>query len=58
MKILKTAEVAHFLGIHEQTVRRLTKRGKLPARKLGKMYIYIQEEIQDYIQDSREDKND
>ena len=55
MKILKTAEVAHFLGIHEQTFRRLTKRGELPARKLGKMYIYIQEEIQDYIQDNRED---
>ena len=58
MKILKTGEVADFLGVHEQTVRSLTKRGKLPSRKLGHMYIYIEEEIQDYIQDSREDTND
>jgi PTS system nitrogen regulatory IIA component len=43
--ILTTAEVADLLTMSVQEVRRLTREGHLPARRVGKAYRYFRDEI-------------
>ena len=43
--ILTAADVADMLTISVQEVRRLSREGRLPARKIGKAYRYFRDEI-------------
>ena len=43
--ILTTSEVAELLNMGIQEVRRLTREGRLPARRIGKSYRYFRDEI-------------
>lgn len=38
--LISAEDVAQKLGIHPQTVRRLTESGKLPGTRVGKLYRY------------------
>ena len=43
--VLTTSDVAELLALSVQEVRRLTREGQLPARKVGKAYRYFRDEI-------------
>ena len=43
--ILTTSEVANLLSMSVQEVRRLTREGILPARRVGKAYRYFRDEV-------------
>ncbi|MBI4457273.1 MAG: helix-turn-helix domain-containing protein [Acidobacteria bacterium] len=40
---------ARYLGIHEQTLRKMTDLGELPARKIGARRVYRLEDLDRYI---------
>jgi excisionase family DNA binding protein len=43
--VLTATEVADLLSLSVQEVRRLTRNGNLPARRIGKAYRYFRDEI-------------
>ena len=43
--IMTTADVADMLAMNVQEVRRLTRDGRLPARRIGKAYRYFRDEL-------------
>ena len=44
--VLSVRDVALFLKINEQTVYRLARCGKIPARKIGKQWRFSRAEIE------------
>ncbi len=44
--VLSVRDVALFLKINEQTVYRLARCGKIPARKIGKQWRFSRSEIE------------
>ena len=43
--VLTAQQVADLLALSVQEVRRLTRDGKLPARRVGKAYRYFRDEV-------------
>ena len=41
---------AKYLGVHEQTLRKLTGLGELAARKMGSRRVYALEDLDRYIE--------
>ncbi len=48
-KYYKLYEVAELLGMHIVTLRRMIKRKKLKARKLGREYIVTEDAVKDFL---------
>ena len=48
-RLFGTKAAARYLGLHEQTLRRLTDLGELPARKMGSRRVYALEDLDRYI---------
>ncbi|MCD4761080.1 helix-turn-helix domain-containing protein [bacterium] len=46
--ILTIHEAAKYLGIHIKTVRRLTKEGKLPGRKVFGAWLFQRSALDDW----------
>lgn len=44
-KYLSVLEVAEMLGLHEESVRKLVREGRLPAFKAGRSWRFDQEEL-------------
>jgi excisionase family DNA binding protein len=42
-------EAAAFLKIHCESLRRLAANGEVPARKVGKRWVFIREHLADYV---------
>lgn len=42
-------EAARFLGAHKETIRRMAARGELPAVKIGKSWVFIEQDLVMYI---------
>ena len=42
-------ELAQLLEVNEMTVRRLTTRGEIPGYKVGRVYRYRVDEIEDWL---------
>lgn len=51
--VLTTSDVAEILSINVQEVRRLTREGRLPARRIGKAYRYFRDEIVLWLNNQR-----
>jgi hypothetical protein len=49
MKTLLLTEAANFLKMHPEEVRRRAKSGKLPGAKLGKCWVFILDDLVEYI---------
>ena len=49
MKTLSLAEAAEFLKMHVEEVRRRAKAGKIPGAKPGKSWVFILEDLAEYI---------
>jgi excisionase family DNA binding protein len=47
--VMTLHEVARYLRCHESTVYRLTKRGELPAFRLGAEWRFLRSKIEDWI---------
>jgi excisionase family DNA binding protein len=43
--VLSTTEVAELLGIPRSTVHYLARRGDLPARRVGRRWLFLRERI-------------
>ena len=49
MKTLSLIEAAEFLKMHREEVRRRAKSGQLPGAKLGKRWVFILDDLVEYI---------
>jgi excisionase family DNA binding protein len=49
--VLTAADVADLLNLSVQEVRRLTRTGNLPGRRLGKSYRYFRDEVVAWLND-------
>ena len=43
-----TAEAAEILGMHQDYVKRLAKRGKIPAVRIGKTWVFDRRDVEKY----------
>ena len=43
--VLSTTEVAELLGIPRSTVHELARRGDLPARRVGRRWLFLRDRI-------------
>lgn len=43
--VLSTTEVAELLGIPKSTVHQLARRGDLPARRVGRRWLFLRDRI-------------
>ena len=49
-RLFGTEAAARYLGLHEQTLRKLTDLGEVPARKMGARRVYTLEDLDRYIE--------
>ncbi|MDX1838850.1 DNA-binding protein [Legionella taurinensis] len=49
MKTLDLEKAAEFLGAHKETIRRLVATGRLPGVKIGRKWIFIEQDLAMYI---------
>ncbi|HEV3113512.1 MAG TPA: helix-turn-helix domain-containing protein [Candidatus Binataceae bacterium] len=47
--VMTLHEVAQFLRCHESTVYRLTKRGQIPAFRLGSEWRFLRSKVEQWI---------
>jgi len=48
-EILTLKEVAAFLNVSPFTIRRMIKRDGIPAHKVGKKWVFIKEEVIEWL---------
>jgi excisionase family DNA binding protein len=49
-RLFGTKAAAKYLGLHEQTLRKLTDVGELQARRMGTRRVYALEDLDRYIE--------
>ena len=49
MRTLTLIEAAKFLKMHPEEVRRRTKAGAIPGAKLGKRWVFISDDLAEFI---------
>lgn len=50
-KLMTVDEVAAYVGLTSFTVRRLAKKGALPAAKVGRAYRFKSEDLNAYLRE-------
>ena len=48
-RLYKTRAAAKYLGLHEQTLRKLTEEGLIPARVMRGCRVYTLEDLEAYV---------
>ena len=51
MKTLNSEETARFLKVHIETVSRLAKTGQLPGAKIGRSWVFLEEDLIEYLRE-------
>jgi excisionase family DNA binding protein len=51
MKVLTLEQAARLLRLHPSTVYRMVKRGEIPAVKIGRVWRFSTETLQDWLRD-------
>lgn len=51
MKTLNLEETARFLKVHIETVSRLAKTGQLPGAKIGRSWVFLEEDLIKYLRE-------
>ncbi len=49
-RVFPPRQAAQYLGVHPQTLKKLTDEGKLPARWMRNRRAYLLEELECYVQ--------
>ena len=49
-RLFGTKAAAKYLGVHEQTLRKLTDLGEVAARRMGSRRVYALEDLDGYIE--------
>ncbi|HBD9275090.1 TPA: helix-turn-helix domain-containing protein [Legionella pneumophila] len=49
MNTFNIEEASEFLGAHRETIRRMAASGELPAAKIGKSWIFLEQDLVMYI---------
>ena len=49
-RLFGTKAAAKYLGLHEQTLRKLTDLGEVSARRMGSRRVYALEDLDRYIE--------
>ena len=49
MKWLGVKEIAQYMGISKETVYRMLKRDDIPAHRIGKIWVFSTDEIDEWI---------
>jgi excisionase family DNA binding protein len=49
-RLLSAKAAAQYLGIHEQTLKKITARGDIKARRIGSRRVYLLEELDRYVE--------
>jgi len=49
MRTLNIQQAAEFLGAHKETVRRLASSAQIPGVKIGKRWIFIEQDLVEYM---------
>ncbi len=52
-RILKAQEAARYLGVHLETLRRLSRQGEIPAFKVGRGWRYSEEVLREFARNHR-----
>ena len=45
MKTLDINQAAQFLGAHKETIRRMAAGGKLPGVKIGRSWVFLEQDL-------------
>ncbi|QKI88909.1 helix-turn-helix domain-containing protein [Thiomicrorhabdus xiamenensis] len=48
-KLLTLSQAANYLGCNPETVRRHAQAGKIPAAKLGRKWVFIEQDLAQYL---------
>jgi len=51
VKTLNLEETARFLKVHTETVSRLAKTGQLPGAKIGRAWVFLEEDLIEYLRE-------
>ena len=51
MNTLNLEETARFLKVHTETISRLAKTGQLPGAKIGRAWVFLEEDLIEYLRD-------
>ncbi|HAT8266879.1 TPA: helix-turn-helix domain-containing protein [Legionella pneumophila subsp. pneumophila] len=49
MKTLTIEQAAHCLCVHKETIRRMAVSGEVPAVKIGRSWVFIEEDLAAFI---------
>ena len=48
-RLLTIEEVAEYVSMHPESIRRMARQGRLPGRKLGGVWRFRQEDVEEAI---------
>ncbi|WP_321276240.1 helix-turn-helix domain-containing protein [Thiomicrorhabdus indica] len=48
-KLLTLSQAANYLGCNPETVRRHAQAGKIPAAKLGRKWVFIEQDLAQFL---------
>lgn len=48
-EIMTTKEISKYLKLHQITICKLSKQGKIPAIRIGRLWRYDKDKIDDWI---------
>jgi len=51
-------EVARYLQVSKDSIYRLAQKGKIPASKLGNLWRFRKEEVDEWMRNNRNRKNE
>ena len=49
-ELMNTEEAAAFLGVNEEVLRRWSRRGKVPAGKLGREWRFSKRQLLEFVE--------
>lgn len=52
LKLFEVEDLAETLGLHDRTIRKLLREGRLRGRKLGKRWYVTEESLKTYFRDT------
>ena len=52
LKLFEVEDLAETLGLHDRTIRKLLREGRLRGRKLGKRWYVTEESLKAYFSDT------